>query len=71
MNGLFDAAKEVCEFFASRQWSFCVIGGLAVQQWGEPRVTLHVDLALLTDWGAEAALSADNVRSTRRIFSGT
>lgn len=53
MNGLFDAAKEVCDFFASRGWSYCIIGGLAVEQWGEPRVTLDVDLALLTDWGAE------------------
>lgn len=40
MNVLFEAAKEVCEFMAVRKWEFCIIGGLAVQRWGEPRTTL-------------------------------
>lgn len=53
MNGLFEAAREVTEFMASRGWKFCLIGGLAVQQWGEPRTTLDVDFTLLTDWGEE------------------
>lgn len=54
MNGLFDAAREVCEFMAAQGWKFCLIGGLAVQRWGEPRTTLDIDLTLLTDWGDEA-----------------
>lgn len=37
-----------------RQWKFCIIGGLAVQQWGEPRTTLDAGFALLTGWGEEA-----------------
>ena len=32
-----------------------MIGGLAVQRWGEPRQTRDVDLALLTGLGNEAA----------------
>lgn len=33
---------------------FCLIGGLAVQRWGEPRVTRDVDLTLLCPFGHEA-----------------
>lgn len=43
MNPLFAAALELQRFFAARQWRFCFIGGLAVQRWGEPRLTLDVD----------------------------
>ncbi len=53
MNELFEAAREVSEFMAERQWKFCLIGGLAVQQWGEPRTTLDADFTLLTGWGEE------------------
>jgi len=53
VNALFEAAREVCEFMAARQWEFCIIGGLAVQRWGEPRTTLDVDITLLTGWGEE------------------
>ena len=53
MNALFEAASEVCAFMAERNWKFCIIGGLAVQQWGEPRTTLDADFTLLTGWGEE------------------
>lgn len=53
MNGLFEAAQEVSEFMTERKWKFCLIGGLAVQQWGEPRTTLDADFTLLTGWGEE------------------
>ena len=53
MNALFAAAKEVCDFMKARRWKFCVIGGLAVQRWGEPRLTRDADLTLLTDFGEE------------------
>lgn len=53
MNTLFEAAKEICDFMAERRWLYCVIGGLAVQRWGEPRTTLDVDISLLAEWGAE------------------
>jgi hypothetical protein len=53
VNALFAAAKEVCGFMKARRWTFCVIGGLAVQRWGEPRATLDADLTLLTGFGEE------------------
>lgn len=34
---------------------YCLIGGLALQRWGEPRVTRDVDLTLLCPFGAEAS----------------
>jgi hypothetical protein len=39
MNPLYQAAQDVCGFMAGRGWSFCLIGGLAVVRWGEPRMT--------------------------------
>lgn len=59
MNALFDAAKEISDFMAARQWSFCIIGGLAVQKWGEPRTTLDADFTLLTGWGDESRFAKD------------
>ena len=55
MNALFAAAAEIEAFCAARAWPCCVIGGLAVQRWGEPRQTRDVDLTLLTGIGGEAA----------------
>jgi hypothetical protein len=54
VNPLFAAALELQRFFETRQWRFCFIGGLAVQRWGEPRLTLDVDCTLLTGFGQEA-----------------
>lgn len=48
MNGLFSAAELVQDLCEREGWEFCFIGGLAVQRWGEPRVTRDVDLTLLT-----------------------
>lgn len=53
MNPLFAAALELQQFFEARDWRFCFIGGLAVQRWGEPRLTLDVDCTLLTGFGQE------------------
>ncbi|NOT27885.1 MAG: hypothetical protein HOP16_17510 [Acidobacteria bacterium] len=53
MNALFRAAADFEAFCVTRGWSCCVIGGLAVQRWGEPRQTRDVDLTLLTGLGGE------------------
>jgi hypothetical protein len=53
VNRLFEAAAEIQRFFVERGWLHTVIGGLAVQRWGEPRQTRDVDLALLTGIGGE------------------
>lgn len=54
MTELIPAAKKIQDFIESRGWKFCFIGGLAVQRWGEIRLTKDVDLTLLTDFGNEA-----------------
>jgi NADPH:quinone reductase-like Zn-dependent oxidoreductase len=51
VSALFDLAIEIQNLFLSRGWNFCFIGGLVVQHWGEPRVTMDVDLTLLTGFG--------------------
>lgn len=53
MNPLFAAAAGVQAFCVARGWKCCVIGGLAVQRWGDPRQTRDVDLTLLTGLGGE------------------
>jgi len=53
MNDLLNAARQLQAFCDSRGWKSCVIGGLAVQRWGEPRVTRDVDVTLLTGFGSE------------------
>lgn len=58
MNGLFAAAEQVQELCRQESWQYCFIGGLAVQRWGEPRVTRDVDLTLLAAFGEEAAFAA-------------
>lgn len=47
------AAKDLQQFCAEQDWRFCLIGGLALQRWGEPRETIDVDLTLLTGFGSE------------------
>jgi len=53
MNELSLIAVELGEFCRKRGWRSCVIGGFAVQHWGEPRMTMDVDLSLLTGFGEE------------------
>ncbi|MDB6124808.1 MAG: hypothetical protein JWQ71_3801 [Pedosphaera sp.] len=53
MNLVFAAALELQSFFQQQNWKFCIIGGLALQRWGEPRLTLDVDVTLLTGFGEE------------------
>lgn len=53
MIELLEAAREVQDFCDRKDWRFCFIGGLAVLRWGETRVTLDVDLNILTGFGGE------------------
>lgn len=54
MIALFGAAVALQSFCDRRGWRCCFIGGLAVQRWGESRVTRDVDLTLLTGFGQES-----------------
>src|SRR5260370_28647007 len=55
MNGLDEADVEVQQFFQENGGGFCIIGGLALVRWGQPRTTQDVDLSLWTGFGAEPA----------------
>lgn len=55
MKGLVEVAAELQTFFEARKWPFCFIGGLTVQVWGEPRLTLDIDVTILAGFGDEMA----------------
>ncbi len=54
MTPVLAAAVEIQEFCLARGWQFCIIGGVAVLRWGQPRTTQDVDISLLTNFGDEA-----------------
>ncbi len=58
MNAVIAAAAELQAVCQSEGWRFCLIGGMALQRWGEARETVDVDLTLLTGFGAEAPFIA-------------
>jgi predicted nucleotidyltransferase len=62
MIDLVQAAHRVQGFLIKKHWRFCFIGGIAVQQWGEPRLTRDVDLTILTGFGGEEAFIDDLLR---------
>lgn len=54
---------------ASKRWRFCVVGGLAVQRWGEPRLTQDADLTLLTGLGDEDRFANEFLKHFRGRIS--
>lgn len=44
---LLHAAAEVAQFLEERAVPYFIIGGLALQHWGEPRLTRDVDITVL------------------------
>jgi hypothetical protein len=55
MARLIDAAQEVVSFLLEKEWPCCIVGGMAVPRWGEPRATVDVDVCLFTGLGDEAS----------------
>ncbi|MGH9256836.1 MAG: hypothetical protein ACRD3C_19925 [Vicinamibacterales bacterium] len=53
---LVEAAAELLGFLATHGRSACLIGGLVVSRWGEPRATKDVDATVLVDFTEEAAV---------------
>jgi hypothetical protein len=52
-NRLLAAAEEIQQFCRRRGWRFCFIGGIAVQHWGEARLTRDADVTVFTGIGDE------------------
>ena len=53
MTPLLQAARDLQAFLSQREWRFCIIGGIALLRWGEPRFTRDVDVTLLSGFGSE------------------
>ncbi len=53
------AAASLLAFLDTKGWPACVIGGVAVSRWGEPRATQDVDLTVLADFGDERRVLHD------------
>ena len=57
MRDLVSEAKIVQDFVEDQGWPFCIIGGLALLRWGEPRLTRGIDISLFADFGDEDRFS--------------
>lgn len=53
MRDLVRAAAQVQKFLDQKRWRYCFIGGIAVQKWGQVRVTQDIDLTIFTGIGDE------------------
>lgn len=53
MNPLVASAVRVQSALQQHGWRCCLIGGLAVARWGEPRATQDVDFSVFVDLGRE------------------
>ena len=52
----FEAAWQLHQFLQARDIPYMIIGGIAVQRWGEPRFTRYLDALVLCEPGSEGAL---------------
>ena len=64
LQAVLEAAEEVQAFCLKQGWRLCFIGGVALQRWGEPRLTQDAGLTLLTGFGNE------EFSATRRLPLG-
>jgi predicted nucleotidyltransferase len=55
MNPQLDAAWEIGQFLTRHGVSYAIIGGIAVQKWGEPRFTRDLDLSVAYPLAAGSA----------------
>lgn len=53
MNQQFETAWRLHQFLTGRGVPYAIIGGIAVQRWGQPRLTRDVDLTILLPAGRE------------------
>lgn len=65
MNQQFKAAWEVHQFFTKEVIPYAIIGGIALQRWGEPRFTRDVEVTILVNIGEEEEI----VKSILSVFT--
>ena len=56
MNRQFETAWSLHVFLGRRGIPYAIIGGIAVQRWGQPRLTRDVDLTILLPSGREESI---------------
>ena len=56
VNKLFEAAWELHQFFNEHGYGYAIIGGFALQYWGEPRFTQDIDITVLPSSDDEKAI---------------
>lgn len=66
MNLQFETAWRLHQFLSEREILYVIIGGIAVQRWGQPRLTRDVDLTVLLQAGREEPV----LREMLRAFPG-
>ena len=57
-GAIYRAALDLQAFCLERGWSFCVIGGIAVQRWGFERFTKDADMTVLTRFDDDPVVDA-------------
>lgn len=58
-EGLWQTAVELQRYLDSQKLAFSFIGGIALQRWGEPRMTSDVDATVVVPFGAERAVATE------------
>ncbi|UCC97079.1 MAG: hypothetical protein JSW66_14680 [Phycisphaerales bacterium] len=53
MKALLEVAAGLDKALTTRGWRYCFIGGIALQRWGQPRLTNDIDATILTAAGEE------------------
>lgn len=66
MNRQFETAWQLHRFLIEREIPYAIIGGIAVQRWGQPRLTRDVDLTIQLPAGREEPI----LREILRAFPG-
>ena len=65
---LWQAARNLDDFLNQAGYRYCLIGGIAIQRWGEPRMTTDVDATVFAQIGSERpVISALLTRYQARI----
>jgi hypothetical protein len=65
MNKQLKAIRDIHRFFTSEGIPYVLIGGIALQQWGEPRFTQDIDVTILVDLKEEERI----VKKILSVFS--
>lgn len=65
MRDLIRDAADIQRLFDKKRWKYCFIGGLAVQKWGQVRITEDIDLTLFTGLGDEEKFIDDLLKMFR------